>query len=287
MSTMTADAPVAVLPPVKSDDIRLSFGGVLRSEWIKLRSVRSSGMTLLGAAFAMLTAGLVFASTIGNGGDGPGPRGGMSDPTGIALSGVTITQLIIGVLGVMVVSSEYSTGMIRSTLTAVPRRLPAMWAKGLVLAVATALTAAVAVALSVVVALPTLRAHDATLDLASAETQRILLGGVLYLVGVAALAFAIGAIIRVSAGALATVLGLLLVVEVLFRTLPVDFFRTVSPFLPGTAGHQLLVSDASIEQARAASSATVLAPWTGFGVMLVWVAAFLATAAVLLRRRDV
>src|SRR6185436_15489264 len=73
MSTTTMDAPVVVTPPTKPD-IRLSFGGVLRSEWIKLRSVRSSALTLLGAAFAMLTAGLVFASTIGSGGDGPGPR---------------------------------------------------------------------------------------------------------------------------------------------------------------------------------------------------------------------
>ena len=129
MSTTTLDKPV-VVPPLAKPDIRLSFGGVLRSEWIKLRSVRSSAMTLLGAVFAMLAAGLIFASTIGGGGDGPGPGGGgVSDPTGIALSGVMITQLIIGVLGVMAVSSEYSTGMIRSSLVAVARRLPVLWAK--------------------------------------------------------------------------------------------------------------------------------------------------------------
>ena len=124
--------------------------------------------------------------------------------------------------------------MIRSTLTAVPRRLPALWAKALVLTVVTAVTVAVGDASSSwLVALPTLHAHDAVLDLGDPQTRRILLGGVLYLVAVALLAFAIGAIVRVSAGALATVLGLLLVVEVLFRTIPADFFRTVSPFLPG------------------------------------------------------
>jgi len=148
---------------------------------------------------------------------------------------------VVAVLGVLIVTGEYSTGMIRSTLTAVPKRLPALWAKALVLtAVTTTTTAAVAVALSWVVALPTLHAHDTALDLRDPQTQRILLGGVLYLAAVSLLAFAVGAIVRHSAGALATVLGLRLVVEVMFRTIPADFFRNVSPFLPGTAGHQLL-----------------------------------------------
>ncbi len=148
---------------------------------------------------------------------------------------------MVAVLGVLIVTGEYSTGMIRSTLTAVPKRLPALWAKALVLtAVTTTTTAAVAVALSWVVALPTLHAHDTALDLRDPQTQRILLGGVLYLAAVSLLAFAVGAIVRHSAGALATVLGLRLVVEVMFRTIPADFFRNVSPFLPGTAGHQLL-----------------------------------------------
>jgi ABC-2 type transport system permease protein len=79
---------------------------------------------------------------------------------------------------------------------------------------------------------------------------------------------------------------LLLVVEVLFRTLPVDFFRQVSPFLPATAGHQLLTTQDSIDQAHATSDATVLDPWVGFTVLLAWVAVALAVAAVQLRRRD-
>jgi ABC-2 type transport system permease protein len=152
--------------------------------------------------------------------------------------------------------------------------------------VVTAATAAVGVVLAWLVALPTLHAHGAALDLGDAQTRRILLGGVQYLVAVSLLAFAIGAIVRFSAAALATVLGLLLVVEVLFRTIPADFFRSVSPYLPGTAGHQLLITQAAIDQARASSSAPVLDPWTGYGVMLAWVAALLVVAAVRLRRRD-
>jgi ABC-2 type transport system permease protein len=136
------------------------------------------------------------------------------------------------------------------------------------------------------VARPTLRAHGPVLDLGDPETRRVLLGGVVYVVGLALLAFAVGTVVRVSAGALANVLGLLLVVAVTFRIIPADFFRAVSPFLPGTAGHRLLATQASIDQSRQTSSAVVLGPWSGLGVMALWIAVLLAVAAVLLRRRD-
>jgi len=118
--------------------------------------------------------------------------------------------------GVLVITGtgEYSTGTIRSTPTAVPKRLPALWAKAIVLTVVTAVTAAVAIALSVAVALPTLHAHDVAIDLGDSETQRILLGGALYLVAIVPSC----AFVRLSAGALATVLGLIL----LSRTCPGD-----------------------------------------------------------------
>ena len=135
-------------------------------------------------------------------------------------------------------------------------------------------------------ALPTLRAHDAAIDFGDPQPRRILFGGVLYLVTIALFAFAIGALLRISAGALAAVLGLLLVVENVFRAIPADFFRNVSPFLPGTAGHQIIATRASIDQARLMSSAPVLDPWVGYGVMVAWVAVLLAVAAVLMRRRD-
>src|SRR3954454_2773236 len=148
----------------------------------------------------------------------------LHDPS-VVITGAELAKLVIAVLGVLMVTGEYSTGMIRTTLTAVPRRLPTLWGKALVLAAVVAATA-VGVVLAWLVALPTLHAHGAALDLGDQQTRRILLGGVLYLVAVSLLAFAIGTIVRLSAAALATVLGLLLV-EVLFRTIPADVFRTV------------------------------------------------------------
>lgn len=290
MSTHTALAPSSASG---GRTHRVTFPRVLHSEWIKFWSLRSSAWTV--AATVVVMAAVSWLAVFFTAREATDPdtapqdiavlTGLLHDPS-IVLTGTELAKLVVAVLGVLIITGEYSTGMVRSTLTAVPQRLPALWAKALVLVGVTAATVVVAEALSWAVSLPTLRAHGAALDLGAAETQRILLGGVLYLAGVALLAFAIGAIVRVSAGALATVLGLLLVVEVLFRTFPAAFFRQVSPFLPATAGHQLLATQASIEQARVTSSAPVLDPWAGFAVLAAWVAVLLAVAAVQLRRRD-
>jgi ABC-2 type transport system permease protein len=292
MSTLTTASAVHTTHSA-TGPYHVTFPHVLRSEWIKFWTLRSTiwtiGSTVVVMAGISWLAVFFTAQEATNGGT-PRESGAqmtalLHDP-GIVLAGTSMAQLAIAVLGVLVITGEYSTGMIRSTLTAVPARLPALWAKAIVLAAVTAVTAAVSVAVSWAVTLPTLHAHDAAINLSDSETRRILLGGVLYLVAIALLAFAIGALLRHSAAALATVLGLLLVVENVFRAIPAAFFRNVSPFLPSTAGTQITTSQASIDQARAASTATVLDPWQGYGVMILWVVVLVVAAAVLLRRRD-
>jgi ABC-2 type transport system permease protein len=292
MSTLTT-SPLGATAVPRDPTHRLTFRHVLQSEWIKFWSLRSTVWTLASSVVVMAAVSYLAVFFTAREAFDPATKPEdagllvalLHDPS-VVLAGADLAKLVVAVLGVLIITGEYSTGMIRSTLTAVPKRLPALWAKALVLVAVTAVTAAVAVVLSWLVALPTLNAHSAAPDLGDAQTRRILVGGVLYLVAVSLLAFAIGAIVRLSAGALATVLGLLLVVEVMFRTIPADFFRTVSPYLPGSAGHQILATQAAIEQARAASSAPVLDAWTGYAVLLAWVAVLLGVAAVLLRRRD-
>jgi ABC-2 type transport system permease protein len=272
---------------------RVTFPRVLHSEWIKFATLRSTIWTL-GSAIVVM-AGVSFLAVFFTARDAFSSKtrpqdaaqlvAQLHDPS-IVLVGADLAQLALAVLGVLVITGEYSTGMIRSTLTAVPRRLPALWAKALVLVVVAAVTAIVATVLSWAVSMPTLRAHGAAIDLGDPQTRRVLLGGVLYLITISLLGFAIGAILRVSAGALATVLGFLLVVENVFRAIPADFFRNVSPFLPATAGHQITMTQTTIDAARLTSNAPVLDPWVGYGVMVLWVAVLMAVAAVLLRRRD-
>ena len=292
MSTLTT-ATTTRTSHAGATQYRVTFPHVLRSEWIKFWTLRSTIWTI--GSTVVVMAGIswlavYFTAQAAYGGNASSENTAqmiavLKDPSTV-LAGTGMAQLAIAVLGVLVITGEYSTGMIRSTLTAVPKRLPALWAKAIVLTAVTAVTAAVSVAASWAVTLPTLHAHDAAINLSDSETQRILLGGVLYLVAIALLAFAIGALLRHSAAALATVLGLLLVVENVFRAIPATFFRNVSPFLPSTAGQQITSTQASIDTARAASTATVLDPWQGYGVMVLWVVVLVAVAAVLLRRRD-
>jgi len=280
MSTLTLDAPVVVPPPAKPA-LRLSFGGVLRSEWIKLRSVRSSALTLLGAAFAMLAAGLVFASTISDNGvgNGPGPRGGMTDPTAISLSGVTFAQLIIGVLGVLVVSNEYSTGMIRSTLTGVPTRFPVLAAKVAVV-IGSVFPTMLAVSLGAFFGGQAIMSGG-TLPTAAIGDPGVLaavVGSAAALTGVAVMGVALGSILRSTAGAISTLFALVFLAPGLGQLLlPTSWRDDVLKYLP---------SNASGSFTSVTPAADALGTTAGALVFAAWVVVPLVVAAVLLRRRD-
>lgn len=263
---------------------RVTFRRVLIAEWIKFRTLRSTvwalGLTvvmIVGFAALMSWAATLPQAQIQPGGLGAGD---------LVTVGSYFGQLIVAVLGVLTISGEYSTGMIRSTLLAAPRRLPVLWGKAAVLAVVVAVVSLVAVALATLVTLPFHDQLGITLDLGDSETLRILLGVPAYLTAVSLLGLAFGALLRHSAGAIATVLGLLLVVENVIGAIPLAFFEQISPFLPATAGGKLLMNDQTLALLAAASPGVDLAPWQGYAVMLAWVAALLAGAAVLLRRRD-
>lgn len=263
-----------------------TFPRLVAAEWIKLWSLRSTVWTLASTVVAMVGITFLVAWSTSQ----------MTDPTqeaaelGSAASVVTLSyffgQLALAVLGVLAISGEYSTGMIRSTFAAAPRRLPALWAKALVTTVVGAAVGAVSVGLSTLVAMPFFDRLGVALDLTDGQTLRVLGGAVLYLATLTLLALAIGALLRHSAAAIATVLGLLLVIETVFMSIPHTFFSTISPFLPGTAGSRIMLDDEGLEMAAMMSDATQLTPWQGYGVMVAWVVVLLGAAAVLMRRRD-
>lgn len=289
MSTPTLTKSPATAGATRADSrIHLNFPRVVRSEWIKFRTLRSTVWTLATTIVLMVGISLLFAwgVTSSMGGEaGPDDFTGLTGAN-VVTGGYFFGQLTLAVLGVLVISGEYSTGMIRSTLAAVPTRLPALWAKGIVLAITSFLVSLIAIGISTLATQAMLEPVGLAVDLSDPEAVRILVGTALYLTAIALLAFGFGSLLRHSAAALAAVLGLLLVVENVFLLIPLDFFREVSPFLPSTAGSQLMMPQAQIDMMSATATATVLTPWQGFGVLVAWVTVLLVTAAVLMRRRD-
>lgn len=273
----TATVPATRAASRPNGDIHVTFGRLVRSEWIKLWTVRSTWwvlpITIVAQAGIAWMIAYFGTQQIENGTAGADMgRFGAGELVG----GIQFAQLAICVLAVLTITGEYSTGMIRSTLTAAPARVPALLAKGLVTVVVAFVTGIVGTVASWVVTYPVLSAST-RVDLSLAENQRILLGAPLYLAAIALLAFAIGAMLRHSAGALATVLGLLLVVEGVLSMIPWSFFKTISPYLPMSAGSQVVQSG---------NPDAVLGPWQGYGVLVAWGVVALTAAALLLRRRD-
>lgn len=268
----------ATLPPLRP---RLTAAGVVRSEWVKLRSVRSTSLTLLGGGLLVVGFGLLSAAVAS--GEVATPQGGATpdfSPTQIALNGVSLAQLVLGVLGVLVMTSEYSTGTVRTTFAAVPRRLGVLWAKAGVTATAVLAVAAPSVLLAFVGAQAVLEAGgEPTALLGDDGVLRAVLGSAAYLAGVSLLGVALGALLRSAAAALsALVAGLLLVPGLLGAVLPSSWEDAVLPYLPSTAGEAFT---------SVTTDASQLSPGAGLAVFTAWVVVLLGLAAWRLRTRDV
>jgi ABC-2 type transport system permease protein len=288
MSTSTLTPPIATSVAVNTpaDEARLTFGRLLRSEWVKFRTLRSTVWTLALTVVLMAgTVSLLAAGTASQDGAAVGTAAAEGGSTAGFQIAVAMAQLAVVVLGVLVITGEYSTGMIRSTLTAVPRRLPALWAKGVILAGSIFVVSTIAVGISLA-AMQLILGHTGLApDLGDGDTIRVLMGIPLYLTAIALLAFAIGALLRHSAGALTTVLGLLIVIETMFM-FPWRPFQLMGPFLPSSAGTRIIMPQGQIDALAQIAAGAVLGPWQGYAVLLVWVAVPLTVAAVLLKKRN-
>jgi len=281
MTTTSPAAPVtgaAPLPPRR----RTAFAGLLLAEWTKVRSVRSTVWTLI--AFVVLTIGLtggLTALVVANWdrpGSGQGQAAIVADPVGFILgSGIGLGQLTICVLGVLLITTEYSTGVIRASLLAVPRRIPMLIAKLVVFA-------AMLVVLSEIVAfgsffLGSLLLHSKVpVALSDPGVTRAVVGAGLYLTVLGLFAVAIGALIRHTAGGIATVIGVAFVVPIITNFLPGSWGHHINSYLPEQAGSMIYQTHQQPDQ--------VLTSWQGFGVFCVWTALLLGVAGYLLVRRD-
>jgi ABC-2 type transport system permease protein len=257
---------------------RVTQARVLASEWTKLRSLRSTRWSLLAAVLLIIGIAALACTVVAHHWAHMSPHDRANfHPLEVNLAGVQIAQLAIGILGVLVITGEYSTGMIRATMTAVPKRLPVLWAKAAVYgAVALALTVP-CVLIAFVVGQSILARHHIQIAFTHAGVPRVLFGAALYLTVIGLFGLGLGAIVRNTAGGIAAFAGIMFVLPPLMNVLPLSWNNAASPYLPLSAGQALMALTRGDHQ---------LAPWTGFGLLCLYTAVSLGVAAVLLVRRD-
>jgi ABC-2 type transport system permease protein len=199
------------------------------------------------------------------------------DSIDFGVGGYHLALLAIGVLGVLVISGEYSTGMIRATLGAVPQRLPVLWGKAAVYAAISFLLMLPATLIAFFASQSILSRHHIQIAFSHPHVGRAVIGAALYLTVIAIFSLSLGAILRNTAGAIATFAAILFVIPPLMNVLPTSWNDAASRYLPSNAGRAILAISPEPNS---------LAPWTGFALFCAYAALALVAAAVLLRRRD-
>ncbi|WP_433057368.1 ABC transporter permease [Dactylosporangium sp. CS-033363] len=260
---------------------RAGLSGMLRSEWTKLRTVRSTVWSLVAMAGIAIGLMSIIAWAVMRQWDtaGSGSQSYLAEhPLDLILSQpLFIAQLVVAVLGVMVISAEYTTGMIRSTLQAQPRRLTVLVAKVLVFA-ALMLGVGEVLSFGAFFAGKLILSSHVTVSLGDPGVARAVIGAGLYTAMLGLFSLALGAIVRHTAGAITAVLGLILIVSQLTSLLPGSWGAHVNAWMPTNAGQLVF------EQTVPADA--LLSPWEGYAVFSGWTVLLLAVAAFLFKTRD-
>ena len=258
---------------------RVTQARVVLSEWTKLHSLRSTRWSLFAGILLTILFPVIFAAaTSSHWGSMSANERADRHPLDIALAGVNVSQLAIAVLGVLVITGEYSTGMIRASFAAVPKRLPVLWAKTVVFAVVSFLLMLPPVLIAFFASQAILSRHDLLqISFSDPGVARSVIGGAVYLLLVGVFALGIGAIVRNTTGGIATFAAIFFVIPPLMNILPTSWNNAISQYLPSEAGRQIFSLTHGTHS---------LAPLPGGLLFLGYCALTLAIAAVLLVRRD-
>jgi len=260
----------------------LGFGRLMRAEWTKIRSVQSTMWSLV--AFVVVSVGFstLVAAVISHDWNAPGNHPNharlITDPTALIFgAGFGLGQLAICVLGAIVITSEYSSGAIRASLLAAPHRISWLAAKGVVFATIDCVLSAITVFAVFFITTGILHSH-VDITLSQPNVLRATIGAILYLTVLGLFALAIGGLIRHTAGAIASVIALVIVIPPLVSLIPGTIANHIHGYLPTVAGE--LITQTSQQ------SGDVLSAWQGFGVFCLWTAVLLFACGWLLVKRD-
>lgn len=266
-------------PRTGSPAHRVTQWNVIRSEWTKLWTLRSTRWSLLLAFISMAGLGpLIAAAQMSRWNRLDLHERLRFDAINTGVGGYHLAQLAIGVLGVLVITGEYTTGMIRSSLMAVPRRLPVLWAKLVVFAAVTFVAMLIASIISFYAVQAIATQHHLQHSLGDPGAIRTVVGAALFLTILSVLCLGLGGILRNTAAGIAAFVGLLFVLPGISAILPSSINDSVSPYLPLNAG--TTIASHSFDNPHH------LSPWGGFGLFCAYAAVAVVAAAVVLIRRD-
>lgn len=255
--------------------LKVTQARVTRSEWIKFWSLRSTAVTLAVSVIDFIGIGLIAASMVGSGGAAHGPAQGVTDPVTASLAGVTLAQLAFGTLGVLFMAGEYSTGMIRSSLSAVPRRLPVLWGKIAVFTGVVFVVALIAAAIAFTGGQAIAGSDGASWS--DAGVLRAVIGSAFVLTGSGVLGIGLGALLRSTPAAISTLFGGLFLLSGIAGLLLPDSWSSVLQYLPSNAG------DSVTAVTRASDTLT---PWAGLAIFVAYLVVVVGAAALRLKRSD-
>ena len=275
---MSATTAPAVTFRTEHPGERVTLPRVIRSEWTKLWSLRSTRWSLLLAFVAQAGLGPLIAWITMT----RWSQLSLGDRLSLnvidrSLGGWHLAQLAIAILGVMIMTGEYHTGMIRSSLMAAPKRLPVLWAKLLVFASVTLVLMLVAAFIGFLGGQAIFTEHHVSVTLSAPHALRAVIGAALFTTATGAMCIALGTIVRRTAGGIALFVGVFFVLPGLVEILPSSMAHSIQPYLPNNAGGAV---------AQALTDPYTFSAWGGFALFCGYTVAAIALAAVLLRRRD-
>jgi hypothetical protein len=277
MTTMMIQPSTPSTPSAPPANVRVTQLRVLRSEWTKLRSLPSTAWSLLSALVMIVAFGAGY-STIRVTRPPRGPAHVAAfDPAAVSLSGVQLAVLAIGVLGVLLMTGEYATGMVRTSFAAVPARLPVLWGKAVAFALTTLALCAPAALVAFFLGQSILSREHLDITFDHPGVARAVIGSALYLTVVGLLGLALGALFRNTAGGISALFGVLFGLPIIVGFLPETLVDAIGKYLPTAAG-------SAVTAVRPDSDS--LAPWTGFGLFCLYTAVALGLAAWQLCHRD-
>ncbi len=273
MSTPTLARPGAARAP--RGPAGGGWRGLVAGQWVAVRSLRTTWWVLGGASVAMVLFSLLFTATAGSGEQGGPPGLDTADPVALSLGGHTPASLALGVLGVLLVAGEYTSGAVRVTFAAVPQRWPVLLARSGVFAALVLVVTSLAALAAFLVGQAAL--GDTGVSLGDDGVARAVLGAGLYVTAIGVLGSALGWLLRSTGGAVGTLFGLVFLLPVLGGLLPSSWGPDVVRWLPGQAGSSIV---------QVATGPDEFAPWTGFAVLCAYLVVLLGAAVVVVRRRD-